>query len=219
MFTVAHRTPLDAAECAAVATSGASFFELDVQLSPRGAVVSHYLPLLGIPRWLQNDNWSFRWHTRAHRDPTVLELVANVPPGCRVLLDPKEATPERRRELVAALRDLLIDRDRYVVSTNDPEDLARYRGAGFTTWRTVKNPRELAALFRDGELPDAGVSIRQGLLTARVIERLQGITSTVVAWTVNYVPRARRLAELGVSGITTDSRRLMEHVRDGAVGT
>lgn len=207
MLLVAHRTPASAARCAHLAAAGARVFEVDVQLRGGHVAVSHYLPLAAAGR-LQRDNWRLRWHTRGSRDPALADVDALVPPGCTVLLDVKETAAPRRRELLAALADSLPDRGRYVLCSPLPDDLERARGAGFATWRTVRDRRELAATLAEAattdRLPDAAVTIRHSLLDAPTAGRLADLVDTVVAWTVNDPRRARALRRLGVGGVTTD---------------
>src|SRR3954463_78678 len=127
MLLVAHRTPRSRAACDGLAAAGASVFEADVQVDDSDRiVVSHYLPMGG---WgVQRDNWRLRWHTAAAHDPTLDEIVALVPPGCRVSLDMKEKTDERRRRLIDALIAGRPDRNRFVVCGGRERDLERLRG-------------------------------------------------------------------------------------------
>jgi glycerophosphoryl diester phosphodiesterase len=202
VLLVAHRTPATRAACEQLASAGARVFEADVQVDDRERiVVSHYLPFGGV---LQRDNWRVRWHTAAARDPRLPDVTALVPEGCLVLLDLKEKAPERRARLVAALIDALPDRTRFRACGGHPDDLETMRSAGFRTWRTARDSRELAGVLADGALPDEAVSVRHSLLTGDVLERLRDCTSTVVAWTVNDLHRARTLRGLGVDGVTTD---------------
>ena len=69
MLLVSHRTPRTEAGCEELARAGASVFELDVQLNGDRMVVSHYLPVFRVPGWLENDNFSVRWTSKAHRVP------------------------------------------------------------------------------------------------------------------------------------------------------
>lgn len=202
MFVVAHRTPTTPQACAALVACGVSYFELDVQLSRNGLVVSHFLPLFGVRGWIENDNWRLRW--RSQRDPSVLDLLACIPTGAGVLLDPKETDRARRAELVDRIGDL-PDPHRFVVSTSEVDDLAAFRAAGLRTWRTIKNRAQLQAVLAAGSIDDEGVSVRHGLLDAQAIDRLHALVASVVGWTVNDVRRARSLSEWGIDGITSDS--------------
>jgi glycerophosphoryl diester phosphodiesterase len=203
-FGVAHRTPDTAAACRALAGAGASAFELDVQYYRGTVVVSHYLPVLKIRGWLQNDGRRFRWSRHPSPDPELPAVLDLIPPRCTVLLDLKEELPHRR----AALNELLgrlPDRDRFRVSTPIIEDLEVLRAAGFRTWRTIRNPRALDRVLRQPQLNDHGVSIHWGLLRAGVVAALRERGVLVVAWPVNRTGLARRLLALGVDGITTDN--------------
>jgi hypothetical protein len=204
---VAHRTPPTRERCEQLAAAGATIFEVDARLAPHGIVTSHFLPALGVPGWLEYDNWTVRWHRRARRDPGLVDTLAVVPAGCRVLLDPKESAPVRRAELARRLAHLVDER--FVVSTDDPVDLARYRDAGFVTWRTVKNRRDLAACLGAGALADAAVTVRRTLLDPASVAALHAIAPTVIAWTVNDAVEAATLLRAGVDGLTTDDAGVM----------
>lgn len=210
MLLVAHRTPLSAAGCAELAGAGAGAFEVDVQLVGGRLVVSHFVPLPRLPAWLEHDNWQFRLRGRGPADVAFEEVVALVPPDCLVLIDPKLPRGADRIRLADALAAAAPDRDRFRVSTADPDDLARYRAAGFRTWRTIGDRRHLHSVLAGAALPDEGVSIRHWLLAdARVLGRLHDLAAEVIAWTVNDPARARRLAGYGVDGVTTDSRAVL----------
>lgn len=207
MILVAHRTPETREGCEQLAAAGAQVFEADVQVNDRNRiVVSHYLPFGWV---LHRDNWRIRWHTSAVRDPLLADVVARVPEQCPILLDLKEKAPARRARLIAALIESLPERSRFRVCGHVGEDLDAARRAGFRTWRTARNARELAALLTAGRLPDDAVSIRHRLLTAPVLDRLHERTHSVVAWTVNDVARARQLCALGVDGVTTDRHAVL----------
>lgn len=204
MLLVAHRTPRTAAACAELAAAGAGCFELDVQLRGERVVVSHYLPFLRFRGWFEHDGRRFRWRGGPPHDLALEDVVARVPADRLILLDPKETAPDRRARLVDAVASRLADRDRFRVSTDDADDLARYRAAGFRTWRTLKTPDDLAdACAGDGSADD-GVSVRHSLLGRSSIEALHRVTRPIVAWTVNDAVRARELRDLGVDAITTD---------------
>lgn len=209
VFVVAHRTPTTPEGCSALAASGVGYFELDVQLSTDGLVVSHFLPLLGIRGWIENDNWRFRW--RSSRDPSVADVLAGIPAESGVLLDPKETERTRRAELVRRVREL-PDPERLVVSTSQLDDLAAFRNAGLRTWRTIKNRAQLAAVLSSGALADKGVSVRHTVLDATTLDRLHSLVPSVVGWTVNDASRARTLYQWGIDGITSDRPEEMTEI-------
>jgi glycerophosphoryl diester phosphodiesterase len=209
VILVAHRTPPTRAACEQLSAAGASVFEADVQVDGAGSVVvSHYLPF-GAGGRVQRDNWRVRWHTAGAGDLRLVELAELVPEGCQVLLDLKERAAERRARLVGALVDTLADRSRFVVCGHPAADVATLRAAGFRTWRSVGNPRQLAALLGAGPVPDEAITVRHTLLTRAVLDRLRERAPQVVAWTVNSTPRALRLQRLGVAGVTTDSMAVL----------
>jgi len=210
MLVVAHRTPRTRSGCEDLVTAGATIFECDVQLRGGTVVVSHFLPFLRRRGWLEHDNGRFRWRQGIRRrDLTLREVVAMVPARCGILLDPKETDMARRARLIDEVARVLPDRSRFRVSTDRLDDLAGYRAAGFDTWLTIKSAPRLVGAVAAGELPDAGVSVRHTLLDPDTTAALHRVTGTVVAWTVNDAGRARRLAEDGVDGITTDSHDVM----------
>lgn len=218
-FAVAHRVPRTASGVPAWAGAGVDRYEADVQLAgdpSRGrVVVSHYLPFLRVHGWLQHDGRRFRWRGGPPFDPTLADVLAFLPAGTRLLLDPKEVDADRRAALTDALAGLLPadQRARFVVSTDHERDLRRYRAEGFGTWRTVKDAAALGAVLAGGALPDDGVSVRHTLVDVQVVERLHRVVPLVVAWTVNDPTRARELVALGVDGITTDRPEVAGLVR------
>lgn len=213
MITVAHRVPRTPEALQAWVAAGTDRFEADVQLAGDRVVVSHFLPFLRVRGWLQHDGLDFRWGSGP--DPSLPDVVASLPDGAGVLLDPKETHPARRAALADALADLVPERSRFVVSTDDDADLARYRAAGFRTWRTVKDAATLRAVRHGPRLPDAGMSVRHSLLDAGTVSHLHELAPLVVAWTVNDEPRARELMTAGVDGITTDRPAIARLVAGG----
>jgi glycerophosphoryl diester phosphodiesterase len=208
MLLVAHRTPRSRAACELLAAAGAQLFEADVQVDDRDrVVVSHFLPW---GHWgVQRDNWRLRWHTSAAKDPTLDAVVALVPEGCRISLDMKEKTDQRRDRLIRALIASLPDPSRFVVCGGRRPHLERLRAAGFRTWRSAGTRAELRELLGDGALADDAVSVRHSLLTPEVIDRLHRQVPAVVAWTVNDRRRARQLRDFGVDGVTTDRAEVL----------
>jgi glycerophosphoryl diester phosphodiesterase len=220
VFAVAHRAPPTAEACASLHRAGAEIFELDVQLSPRGVVVSHFLPLPRPLTRVERDNWRLRRARELAQDPLLDDALDVIPPTARVLLDLKEKTEQRRHELCLRLADELPGLTahhpqpqigRWLVSTESTADLAMLRAAGLHGWRTARGRRSLERLLAEPFDAD-GVTIRHTLLDQPTVDALRERTATVVAWTVNAVARARYLLDLGVCGITTDSRAVVEAV-------
>lgn len=209
MILVAHRTPATAQGCARLADAGATVFETDVQLAGGTLVVSHFMAVRWTRGLVRRDNGRFRLRNGPPFDPTLADALERIPAHCRVLLDPKETRPDRRRRLIRALADALPDRARFVVSTSDLEDLVAFRDAGFETWRTLKQPDEVRRATAGEPLAERGASVRHTALDADGIAGLHRVTDAVVAWTVNDVHRAQELRDLGVDGITTDRPEVM----------
>lgn len=205
MLLVAHRMPRTVPECVAFLDAGARMFECDVQFRHEQIVVSHYLPFLRIPGWLEHDDTRFRWRKGIRRrDNTLAEALALLPGDCGILLDPKETDRARRASLIRGLARELPERGRFRVSTDDGDDLARFRAAGFATWRTIKRAADLDTVIHGRPLADVGVSVRHTLLDARTTAALRGVTDNIVVWTVNDAERAAQLREFGADGVTSD---------------
>jgi hypothetical protein len=214
-FAVAHRAPASAEACAELQAAGASVFELDVRLSPRGVVVSHFLALPRPLARVERDNWRLRRGRDLGQDPLLADALQLLPSGARVLLDLKEAPGARSRALCAELVRTLPDPERWSVSTDAVDDVARMRAAGFDVWRTARNRAGLRQLISGG-MATSAVSIRHTLLDSRVVGELRAQGADVVAWTVNSMRRARYLLDIGVRGITTDSSRVVAAVASAA---
>ena len=208
MLLIAHRTPDSASACAALHQAGADLFEVDVQLRHGTLVVSHYAPLARTG--LQRDNWRLRWGDR--NLPELAPRLAAVPAAARVLLDPKERTPEARNALVDALIERLSDRERFVVSTGSEPCLRRLSAAGFETWHSIGDRAGLQRFLANGPSGAKAATVRHTLLDAGTLAALRAIVGTVIAWTVNDIVRADELARLGVEGVTTDRVRVMRHL-------
>ena len=204
---IAHRLPADAGKRTELLAAGARGFELDVQLRHGQVVVSHHLPFLQIPGWLEHDGGRFRWGGGRLLDPTLDETLSSLPREVITTLDPKEQRTTRRRALTRAVIDELRGHGArlVVVTTDDDADLAAYRAAGVSTWRTAGDTAALHRLLARDVLLDAGVAVRHTLLDASTIGRLHALTPWVGAWTVDDVDRARRLADWGADSVTTDN--------------
>ena len=212
-FAVAHRTPASAAACVRLAAAGATVFELDVQLRGEAIVVSHYLPAPGLGRWFEHDNGRPRRARAVRVDALLLERVRDIPPGCTLLIDPKDRDPGTRLALAERLVAELPAGRSLVVSCADPVVLDRLRGEGVRTWRTVGNRDQLYQVLAGAALQDEAVTVRHRLLNPSTVAALRARVPCVVAWTVNSVIRARRLREWGVHGITTDRVRVLSICR------
>ncbi|MGQ0630872.1 MAG: glycerophosphodiester phosphodiesterase [Sporichthyaceae bacterium] len=205
MLAIAHRTPDTPAGIAAVAAAGAHVYEVDVQSVDGVLISSHFLPVwTAVPR-LRRDRTMLTWRRRDRREADLGSLVAALPAGSEILLDLKVDVGPRAAALVELLARAELDQDRCHVSTKGWHTLPRLAELGFRTWRTVGDAGTLAKVLGSGPVADYALTVRHGLLSARVINDLRAIAPRVMTWTVNDLVRARELAELGVDGITTDS--------------
>ncbi len=205
MILNVHRAPDTQVLAQLLVDSGASCFELDVRLGPGGEpVVSHFLPALRIPGWLENDGWKLK-PSRSYGGRRLLrEAFAAVPDGCDVVLDLKEIYRRRRVALNDALVRLDLDKSRVQISTGSLHDLTTFRQHGFRTWRTVSSRRELEQALTSPPVDDFAVSLRHSLATADTVCALHEKVRHIVAWTVNDTARAAQLRKIGIDGITTD---------------
>ena len=201
-------------------------FELDVQL--RGGeggvlVCSHYLPLGRRPDRragsraleVERDNWRLR--RAPGRDPALTDVLALIPSGCGVLLDPKHRPGVPPEQLRLALARFVAGSERpgrFVVSTGDPRLLAAYRSDGVRTWRSIGDRAALHRAIAAGGLPEEGVSVRHSLLDAETTSALNVVAGIIVAWTVNSRRRATELVRLGVGGVTTDRLAVLAIARE-----
>jgi glycerophosphoryl diester phosphodiesterase len=180
------------------------------------------------------------WHDAERRTPLVLTDVLDAfrePPLDGVDLDLDLKLPGREEELVDALRERgLIERA--MVSTMELYSLGRVlelepalrRGwtypkvtRDWASKRWAKGPmlgalavmrQRLPGLAAE-QLPKMGVEamwVYHPLITARLarITRLAGVE--LIAWTVDDLPRMRRLVERGVDGICTNDPRLFSQL-------
>jgi glycerophosphoryl diester phosphodiesterase len=179
------------------------------------------------------------WHDAERRTPLALTEVLDAfrePPLDRVEIDLDVKLPGREEELVDALRERGLT-ERAMVSTMELYTLGRVlelepalrRGwtypkvtKDWTSKRWARGPM-LAALtlmrqrlpgLAAEELPKMGVEamwVYHPLVTARLarITKLAGVE--LIAWTVDDLPKMKRLIERGVDGIcSNDPRRFAD---------
>jgi glycerophosphoryl diester phosphodiesterase len=203
VLAVAHRTPGTAAACRELADLGVGIFEVDVQVVRGGVVVSHFLPLVRGYPGLRRDRWTL---SRGARAEPLDAVLARLPAAARVLVDLKTESPAAARAVAAALSR---EPDRWYASCKRWELLTPVEEAGVRTWRSIATRRALAAALHPDRLGDARpVTVRHTFLDRRTVHRLRQVTPEVIAWTVNDLRRAGQLADLGVTGLTSDNPRV-----------
>ncbi|HEX3174956.1 MAG TPA: glycerophosphodiester phosphodiesterase [Solirubrobacterales bacterium] len=181
------------------------------------------------------------WHDAERRRPLTLDEVLDAflePPLDRVEIDLDVKLAGREEEIAAAVRerDLL---SRAMVSTMELSTLARIRELepelrrGWTypkvtrDWASKRWARApmLAALvamrhrlpaIATRALPQLGVEA-MWVYHPIVTRRLAGVTRAagveLIAWTVDDLPRMRKLVAAGVTGICSNDPRLFERIR------
>jgi glycerophosphoryl diester phosphodiesterase len=181
------------------------------------------------------------WHDAERREPLSLAETLDAfleAPLDRVEIDLDIKLPGREEELVAALRERGL-LERAMVSTMELSTLARIRELepglrrGWTypkvrkDWaskRWAKAPM-LAALvwmrerlpgLAARELPRLGVDAMwvYHLLVSRRLARITDLAGVeLIAWTVDDLPRMRKLLAAGVDGICSNDPRLFDALR------
>jgi len=188
------------------------------------------------PLWIAHD-----WHDTERRRPLTLAEGLNAflePPLDRVEIDLDIKLPGREEEIVAALRERDLV-DRAMISTMELSTLARIaelepalrRGwtypkvtKDWTSKRWARAPMLAALLWMRQRLPGlAARELPQLRVEAMWIyhplasRRLAGITSRLgvelIAWTVDDLPRMRKLVATGVDGICSNDPRLFAAIR------
>jgi glycerophosphoryl diester phosphodiesterase len=195
---------------------GADAIELDVHATRDAVVVVHHDPDLGLPvsaphGRIAEMTWQQINATRSVTGvsvPTLAEVLAMVPPAATVYVEIKGAGVEL---LVAEV----IGRSaaRCAVHSFDHAAIERFRKIAPDVPRGVLFDGDLDRL--EAEVRRTGardVWPQDSLIDAAVVARARALGTRVIAWTVNDVAEARRLASLGVDGICTDDVRILRNI-------
>jgi hypothetical protein len=213
VLAIAHRTPRTSQDCQRLADLGVSVFEVDLQFMAGQPVVSHFLPLLPYLPWIRHDGWRFTGRARSKAEEDLAAVVERIPAGAAVLVDLKSDDVRHAGLLVSLLQASDRPPAGWYVSGKDPGALAVVAAAGYRTWLSVGTRGEFVAALA-GQLPDEldGLTVRQTYLDRATTGKLLGHLPRLMAWTVNKVYRAEELADLGVTGITSDNPDVHEYV-------
>jgi glycerophosphoryl diester phosphodiesterase len=176
------------------------------------------------------------WHDAERRDPLTLEQGLDAflePPLDRVEIDLDIKLPGREEELVAAVRERGL-LERAMVSTMELSTLARIgelepalrRGWTYPKvrrdWASKRWARApmLAALIAMRRrlpaiaaraLPEMGVNsiwVYHPIVSRRLARATSAAGVELIAWTVDDLPRMRKLVAAGVDGICSNDPRL-----------
>lgn len=176
--------------------------EADVWLDGDRLTLRHELKLPHLP--LLVDRWYVR---RAKGLIDLKDLDRAVGGHAGLFLDLKSSSDRMFRAVAHAIERL----GRPLVQVSSRHwgllDALRHALPGLSVWYSVGSRRELATLFdrveSGGALAD-GVSLRHGLLDARVAARLREAGLKVYAWIVPDPARGERMFSLGAHGLIAD---------------
>jgi glycerophosphoryl diester phosphodiesterase len=203
---LAHRAGNDLAALRAAEDAGPDAIEADVRLF-RGRLELRHLKTVG-PLPVYWDRWQLRRPGATF--PTLEALLAAARPSTELLLDLKGFDPRLPRRVIEAI-DASGRRQGVAVCSRHWHHLATFRTRPHVrVVHSVGSPGELRALWRrssGGELD--GISIDQRLLTRPVTAELCRRAPLVMAWPVNGVRAANRLAGWGVNGLISDEPALL----------
>ena len=214
---IAHRTPADRSGCAALVSSGATVFEVDVMLAADDEIVlSHDIPFFTAVPWLRHDGLKRLSVTRHPVGPPLAAVAELLPPHVEMLLDLKCDRGTEAFRLVRKLLTLDLDPSRCFVSSKNWRSMEEMEREGFRTWRSVAHSWALRGLLEDDASPGYAVTVRHSLLTGGeggTIEKLHRL-GKVMAWTVNDPQRAIDLVAAGVDGVTSDLPEVFTAMRE-----
>ncbi|MDD5088982.1 MAG: glycerophosphodiester phosphodiesterase, partial [bacterium] len=181
--------------------------ELDVRKTADGVLVCHHNRSVRFGLRVSRMTFTelYRWY--AQRDLTVTTLASaleKVAGRGLVNLELKITGIERE---VVTLAERHLPEGSYIFTSFKHRAIASCRRLApdvpaFLIARSLGSLAVMLARLR--EINATGIALRHRLIDARVIEffRKQGLP--VFAWTVNKLPSAQWLADLGVSGLITD---------------
>ncbi len=181
---------------------GADFVEVDVWFRKSEFEARHERRMGPIPLLFE------RWYLRfAPPSPFTLQsLLAEMRDDTGVLLDLKNSQHETAAGVAAILREA-PGNVRVMASSQWWPGLRRLhdRAPGVELYYSIDVEAKLdlfRSIIRRDHRP-SGVSCRESLLTPALIREMHDHSLRVIAWTVDDLSRAARLASWGVDGITT----------------
>jgi len=164
---------------------------------------------------------TFPYRGRGVRIPTLAEVYEEFPDTC-VNADIKEAQPKAEEAVLSVIQDAGAE-GRTLVASTDHAVLRRFRRVSRGRISTGASRREIAAFYVMSKLHlEALVSPayealqvpveHRGikLVTPRFVQAAHSRGVRVDVWTINDAAEMRRLLDLGVDVIMTDSPELLE---------
>ena len=164
---------------------------------------------------------TFPYRGRGVRIPTLAEVYEEFPDTC-VNADIKEAQPEAEEAVLSVIQDADAEGQTLVASTEHAV-LRRFRKVSEGRVSTGASRREIAAfyalsrlhlealvspLYQALQVPVEHWGIK--LVTPRFVQAAHSRGVRVDVWTINDAAEMRRLLDLGVDVIMTDSPELLE---------
>ncbi|MCZ2342794.1 MAG: glycerophosphodiester phosphodiesterase [Bacteroidales bacterium] len=164
-------------------------------------------------RKLDVGKWKDAQYT-GERIPTLAEMLAAVPPGKGVFIEVKcgpEAVPAILRaldeaKLPAALTPVIcFNADVIAAVKKARPDLPAYWLVGLKPKKGQKPPTAASVVQKAQAIHADGVDLSASpALDAEYAKVIRAAGLKLYVWTVNDLPTAKRMVELGVDGITTD---------------
>ena len=194
------------------AALGADVIEADLhwyggRVEVRHLKIVRRAPFLLWDRWYLAPGWTKRL--------LLPEFAAKIgaTPGPAVMLDLKGHDAKITDAVLAHLEELQAHREIWVCSPDwtllEPlRDLPDLR-----VLHSIGTQPQLDAFFAgkvEGAI--AGISVQRLILTADVMARLKERSPFIITWAVNDLPALEQVTSLGVSGITTDTERMLRYV-------
>lgn len=197
--------------CRALA-DGADGIELDVRRTADGVLVCHHNRSVRFGLRVSRMTFTelYRWYAGRDLPVTTLRSALEKVAG-RGLVNIELKIAGIEREVVSLAAQFLPD-GTYIFTSFKHKAIAACRALApevpaFLIARSIGSLAVMLTQLR--EINATGIALRHRLIDKRVIEffRKQGLP--VFAWTVNKLPSAQWLADLGVSGLITDLPREM----------
>lgn len=185
----------------------------DTKRTAPGSALSVAKSTLAELRQLDVGKWKDPRFT-GERIPTLAEMLAVVPPGKGVFIEVKcgpEAVPAILRalddaKLPAALTPVICFNAEVIAAVKKARpDLPAYWLVGLNPKKGQKPPTAASVVQKARAIHADGVDLSASpALDAEYAKTIRAAGLKLYVWTVNDVPTAKRMVELGVDGITTD---------------
>ena len=208
-LAIAHRGGNSPAEIERALALGVDMLEVDIWPFHGRLEVRHAKSLGPVPIY-----WE-KWYITSWfgKQFQLKHLLAATPAATRLFLDLKGTLPRLGERVVRAVRRQQPDRE-IVLCGRDWRQLDRVAHLPFVhVFYSVGTDDELARVWPTLEsAPTRAISINYVLLTDEVLNRLDNLGTTIIAWTVNDPEMARTLMAKGVDGFTSDNPALLDRI-------